>query len=95
MGMFVFERFIIIQVHQSEVIMIKEKIQKEILKLSKEERAELVHLLIDSLDFEEQFDSEEAWAEELKRRIDQYESGEGSSTSWDEVKRNAKAMLGR
>ncbi|MDR9418086.1 addiction module protein [Gracilimonas sp.] len=73
--------------------MIKEKIQEEVLKLSKKDRAELARLLIESLPVERKYESEEAWAKELKRRIDQYESGEGSSTSWSEVKKNAKAML--
>lgn len=73
--------------------MIKEKIQEEVLKLPKKERAELAHLLIASLPVESKYESEEAWAEELKRRIDQFESGEGSSTTWAEVKRKAKEML--
>ncbi len=56
--------------------MIKEKIQQEIHKLSKKERAELAHLLIESLEVNQKFNSEEAWSKELKQRVDRYESGE-------------------
>ncbi|MCC5915421.1 MAG: addiction module protein [Balneolaceae bacterium] len=73
--------------------MIDEKLKKQALKLSSKERAELAHMLIDSLDPEIDFDSEEAWSKELKRRIDQYEQGESSAKPWSEVKKNAQALL--
>jgi tRNA A37 N6-isopentenylltransferase MiaA len=46
--------------------MINEKIKKQALELSDQERAELAHMLIDSLHPEKEFKSEEAWSEELK-----------------------------
>ena len=61
-----------------------------------QERAELAHMLIDSLHPEkefESFESEDPWSEELKRRIDRYEQGKGSVKPWSEVKRNAQALL--
>ncbi len=75
--------------------MINEKIKKQALKLSDQERAELAHVLIDSLhpEREIQVESEEAWSEELKRRINRYEKGESSGKPWSEVKKNAKALL--
>lgn len=73
--------------------MIKEKIQEEVLKLPKKERAELAHILIDSLRPYETYDSEEAWAEELKRRVDRFESGEGEMTSWEEVSKKARSII--
>lgn len=73
--------------------MIDEKIRKQALKLSDNERAELAHMLIDSLHPEKVFDSEEDWLEELKKRINRYEQGESSAKSWNEVKRNAQALL--
>jgi len=76
-----------------ETAMINEKIKEQALKLSSKERAELAHMLIDSLDPEKDFESEEAWAEELKKRIDRYEQGESSTKPWSEVKRNAQALL--
>ncbi|MEX1137277.1 MAG: addiction module protein [Balneolales bacterium] len=73
--------------------MINEKIRKQALELSSQERAELAHMLIDSLRAEEEFESEQAWSEELKKRIDRYEQGESSAKPWSEVKRNAQALL--
>lgn len=73
--------------------MINEKIKNQALKLSSQERAELAHMLIDSLHPEKEFESEDAWSEELKKRIDRYEQGKGSSKPWSEVKRNAQALL--
>lgn len=73
--------------------MIDERIRKQALKLSDNERAELAHMLIDSLGTEKDFDSEEVWLEELKNRINRYEQGESSTKSWNEVKKNAQALL--
>lgn len=73
--------------------MINEKLRNQALKLSSPERAELAHLLIDSLHPEKGFESEEAWSEELKRRIDQYEQGQSLAKPWSEVKKNAQALL--
>ena len=68
--------------------MINEKIKKQALKLSSQEWAELAHMLIDSLQPEKEFESKEAWSEELKKRIDRYEQSESSAKSWSEVKKN-------
>lgn len=73
--------------------MVNEKIIKQALELSSQERAELAHKLIESLHPEEKFESEEAWSEELKKRIDRYEQGESSAKPWSEVKKNAQALL--
>lgn len=73
--------------------MVNEKIKKQALELSIQERAELAHMLIDSLHPEKEFESEEAWSKELKLRIDQYEQGESSAKPWSEVKKNAQALL--
>lgn len=50
-------------------------------------------MLIDSLHPDKEFESEEAFSEELKKRIDRYEQGEGSAKPWSEVKKNAQALL--
>lgn len=73
--------------------MINEKIKAQALELSSKERAELAHVLIDSLHPEKEFDSEEAWSEELKNRIDRYEQDDNSAKPWSEVKKNAQALL--
>jgi len=73
--------------------MINEKLKKQALELSEQERAELAHMLIDSLHPDHEFESEGAWSEELKKRIDRYEQGESSTKPWSEVKKNAQALL--
>ena len=73
--------------------MINEKIKKQALELPSQERAELAHMLIDSLNPEKEFESEEAWSKELKQRIDRFEQGESSAKPWSEVKKNAQALL--
>lgn len=75
--------------------MIKEKIKKQALELSSQERAELAHMLIISLHPEKEYDSEEAWSEELHNRINRYENGDGSTKSWSDVKNNAQSLLNR
>lgn len=73
-----------------------ENIKKKALKLSEEERAELAHLLIDSLNPESEYDeSKESWSKALKKRIDRYEQGASSTISWSEVKKNAEALLNK
>lgn len=75
--------------------MSSETIKKQALELSEEERAELAHLLIDSLNPDTEYDSEKAWSKELKKRIDQYEQGASSTKPWSEVKKNAQALLNK
>lgn len=73
--------------------MVNEKIKKQALELSDQERAELAHMLIDSLHPDQELESEEAWSKELKKRIDRYEQGEGSTRPWSEVKKKAQSLL--
>ena len=73
--------------------MIDEKIKKKALELSHQERAELAHMLIDSLHPEKEFESEEAWSKELKDRIYRYESGDGLTKPWSEIKKNAQTLI--
>ncbi len=75
--------------------MINDKIKKRVLELSEQERAELAHLLIDSLHSEKESGSEKDWSEELKRRIDKYERGESSTNSWKNVNKTARSLLDR
>lgn len=75
--------------------MANEKIKKEALELSQKERAQLAHMLIDSLNPEGDFESEEAWSKELKHRISQYQEGVSSSTSWEDVKKKGQDILNK
>ena len=72
-----------------------ETVKKQALELSEEERAELAHLLIDSLNPEAEYKSEKTWSKELKKRIEQFEQGASSSKPWSEVKKNAQALLNK
>jgi len=74
--------------------MINEKIKKQALNLSSQERAELAHMLIDSLQPNKEFESEKAWSEELKNRIERYEQDENSAKTWSDVKKNAQTLIG-
>jgi len=73
--------------------MVNEKIKKEALELSQKERARLAHMLIDSLSPEIDYKSEEEWSNELKHRINQYEKGISSTTSWEEAKKKGRDIL--
>jgi putative addiction module component (TIGR02574 family) len=75
--------------------MSNETIKKQALELSEEERAELAHLLIDSLNPEAEYESEKAWSKELKKRMDQFEQGASSTKPWSEVKKNALDLLNK
>lgn len=75
--------------------MVNEKIKKEALELSQNERARLAHMLIDSLGPETDFKSKKAWSKELKDRINQYEKGISSSTSWEDVKKEGQDILNK
>lgn len=52
-----------------------ERLKAELSALSQRERAELAHFLIQSLDQEEEPETEEAWAMELARREEEICSG--------------------
>lgn len=73
--------------------MIDEKIKRKALELSQKERAQLAHMLIDSLNPEVDYESAEEWSKELKTRINQYEEGASSATSWHNVKKKGMNML--
>ena len=73
--------------------MVNKKIKKEALELSKKERAQLAHMLIDSLGSETEYESEEDWSNELEHRINQYEKGISSTTTWEEVKKKGRDIL--
>ena len=75
--------------------MVNDKLRKEALQLSQEERAQLAHALIDSLNPETDFESEEYWSKELEHRINQYQKGASSSTTWENVKKKGQDILNK
>ena len=57
------------------------------LRLPDSERAELAAWLIESLDPEVDRDVDEAWDVEIKRRIDELDSGAVTAVPWPEARR--------
>ncbi|MBM4125845.1 MAG: addiction module protein [Nitrospira sp.] len=63
---------------------------EEALKLSATERAEVAEQLISSLDEIPDADVEQAWQEEVQRRLRQVERGEVKTIPWEEVQRRLR-----
>lgn len=73
-----------------------DKVQEDALRLTEKERANLAYLLLRSLDGEADESEEEvaaAWDEELDRRVAEVDAGEAELIPWEEVKRQALALL--
>jgi putative addiction module component (TIGR02574 family) len=66
---------------------------KHALTLSDKERAELASSLIESLDSAVDADAEQAWQQEISRRLAEIESGKVKTVPWDEVRRKGRALL--
>ena len=63
---------------------------EEALKLTAHERAEVAEQLIASLDDGPDADVEQAWQEEVQRRLQQVEHGEVKVIPWEEVQRRLR-----
>jgi len=63
---------------------------EEALKLTANERAEVAEQLIASLDEVPDTDVEQAWQEEVQRRLQQIERGEVKTIPWEEVQRRLR-----
>ncbi|NGZ10795.1 MAG: hypothetical protein CV088_15645 [Nitrospira sp. LK70] len=63
---------------------------EEALKLSSNERAEVAERLIASLDEVPDADVEQAWQEEIQKRIQQIDRGEVKMIPWEEVQRRLR-----
>ena len=73
-----------------------EVVLADALRLGEDERAELAAEILASLDGPADPDADEAWADEIRRRIASIESGAAKLEPWDEVKRRIeKGILGR
>jgi putative addiction module component (TIGR02574 family) len=66
---------------------------KHALTLSHEERAELASNLIDSLDPTIDPNAEQAWQEEIARRLEDVETGNVKTLPWEEVRRKGRTLL--
>jgi len=63
---------------------------EEALKLTANERAEVAEQLIASLDEVPDTDVEQAWQEEIQRRLQQIDRGEVKTITWEEVQRRLR-----
>jgi putative addiction module component (TIGR02574 family) len=63
------------------------------LTLPPDERAWLASELIASLDEGEDADVQGAWAVEIERRIAEVDSGEATTSSWEEARTRIKSTL--
>jgi putative addiction module component (TIGR02574 family) len=66
---------------------------QQALALPENERMALVRVLIESLDDESEVDVEQAWEEEVSRRIADLDSGKARTVSWKEVQERIAARL--
>jgi putative addiction module component (TIGR02574 family) len=67
------------------------ELEREVMKLSLKERAELAQKLLRSLDDPSETELEALWAEEADRRLDAFERGEMRSYSREEMLKRLKA----
>ena len=65
-------------------------ILEQALKLSSAERAHVAKQLIVSLDEGSDVDVEQAWQEEVQRRLGQIERGEVKTIPWEEVQKRLR-----
>jgi hypothetical protein len=70
-----------------------DQVQKQAQFLTSQEKAALVHLLIEELDSSNDADVEQLWLEESQRRYAAYLRGELESASGDEVMARARSRL--
>lgn len=63
---------------------------EEALKLTANERAEVAEQLLASLDEVPDTDVEQAWQEEIQKRLQQIDRGEVKTIPWEEVQRRLR-----
>ena len=65
------------------------------LGLPPDKRAEIAGRLIESLDLPPDEDVEEAWSEEIQRRLERLDSGMARTVPWSEARRRIWIAAGR
>ena len=63
---------------------------EDVLRLSAEERSAVAAALIDSLETEVDDDADQAWSDEIQRRIDDIDTGRVQLIPWSEVRRRMR-----
>lgn len=70
-----------------------QKLLEAVLELPDDERADVAGALLESLDGPAEEGAEEAWADEIKRRIEEVESGAVKTIPWAEARRRLHQTL--
>lgn len=70
-----------------------DELLKKALTLPPKDRATLAGSLIDSLDEVDESSAQNAWNDEIARRIEELDSGKAKTIPWDEVRRRVAAKL--
>ncbi len=68
---------------------------RDALSLPSEARAALIDSLLESMDVEVDDDAQEAWREEICRRLRQIDSGAARMIPWDDARRELRTRLKR
>ena len=71
------------------------EIYDEASELDESDRAELAGLLLESIEPVADRDVEQAWVEEIERRLKTVEDGSANRIPWEEVKRRTHEKLSR
>jgi len=80
--------------YNSSVTQEADDLLKKALTLPANERATLAGSLIDSLEEVDEASVQDAWEDEIARRIEELDSGKAETISWDEVRRRIATKLG-
>lgn len=67
-----------------------ERLRAEVLALAEPERAELAHLLVQSLDLPADPDAAAAWEQEIQRRLAKIEAGTAQMIDREELRRRMR-----
>ena len=70
-----------------------DELLKKALTLPANERANLAGSLIDSLEETDETSAQDAWNDEIARRIEELDSGQAKTISWNEVRRRIATKL--
>ena len=68
------------------------ELYEQALTLDENDRAALANLILESLEASDP-DAEQAWSEEIKRRVAELDSGAVQTIPWSEVRSNLAAKL--
>jgi putative addiction module component (TIGR02574 family) len=70
-----------------------DELLKKALSLPEEDRATLAGFLIESLDTNIDASAEQAWNDEVSRRIEELDAGKARTLPWEEVRRRILTKL--